>query len=57
MDAWVNAEIFDLWFSKHFSAHAPSARPLLLLLDGYLFHFEPRALRLTAENGVTIFCT
>ena len=55
-NGWVNAEIFDSWFSKHFLTHAPSARPLLLLLDGHSSHFEPRVLRLAAENGVIIFC-
>ena len=55
-NGWVNAEIFDSWFSKHFLAHAPSARPLLLLLDGHSSHFEPTVLRLAAENGVVIFC-
>ena len=55
-NGWVNAEIFDSWLSKHFLAHAPSSRPLLLLLDGHSSHFEPGALRLAAENGVIIFC-
>lgn len=55
-NGWVNAEIFDSWFSKHFLAHAPSTRPLLLLLDGHSSHFEPKVLRLAAENGVIIFC-
>ena len=55
-NGWVNAEIFDSWFSKHFLTHAPSARPLLLLLDGHSSHFEPKVLRLAAENGVIIFC-
>ena len=55
-NGWVNAEIFDSWFSKHFLAHAPSSRPLILLLDGHLSHFEPGALRLAAENDVIIFC-
>ena len=55
-NGWVNAEIFDSWFSKHFLAHAPSTRPLLLLLDGHSSHFEPGALHLAAENGVIIFC-
>ena len=55
-NGWVNAEIFDSWFSKHFLAHAPSSRPLLLQLDGHSSHFEPGALRLAAENGVIIFC-
>ena len=53
---WVNAEIFDSWFSKNFLAHAPSTQLLLLLLDGHLSHFEPGGLCLAAENGVIIFC-
>ena len=55
-NGWVNAEIFNSWFSKHFLAHAPSARPLILLLDGHSSHFKSIVLRLAAENGVIIFC-
>ena len=32
---WINSELFDQWFLHHFLPHAPSARPLLLLLDGH----------------------
>ena len=55
-NGWVNADVFDSWFSKHFLAHAPPMRPLVLLLDGHSSHFEPNVLRLAAENGVVIFC-
>ena len=30
-NGWVNAAIFNSWFSKHSLAHAPSAHPLILL--------------------------
>ena len=53
-NGWVNAEIFDSWFYKQFLTHAPSACPLLLLLDGHLSDFELRVLHLA---GVIIFCS
>ena len=30
-------ELFHLWFTKHFLQHVVSARPLLLLVDGYTY--------------------
>ena len=32
---WITQELFELWFFHHFLPHLPSARPLLLLLDGF----------------------
>ena len=43
----------DGLIQKYFlKTYAPSARPLLLLLDGHSSQFEPSVLRLAAENGV-----
>ena len=42
---WINSELFDQWFLHHFLPHAPSARPLLLLLDGH-----------SSQQQVVIFC-
>lgn len=55
-NGWVNSEIFDSSFFKHFKAYARSTWPLLLLLDGHSSHFDPRVLRLGAESDVIIFC-
>ena len=55
---WMDAELFEEWFNSHFVVHAPSVRPLLLLLDGHLSHYNPRLLRTAAslEKGVILFC-
>jgi len=37
---WIDSELFEDWFSKHFVSHAPSSRPLLLLLDGHSSHYQ-----------------
>ena len=53
---WMDAELFEEWFNSHFLVHAPSVRPLLLLLDGHSSHYNPRLLRTAAEKGVILFC-
>ena len=52
---WINQELFDIWFSNHFLCYAPSARPLLLLLDGHSSHYCPATIRLAAAQQVIIF--
>lgn len=48
---WMDGELYDQWFRHHFLAHAPPARPLLLLLDGH--SSQPS---LISREGVIIFC-
>ncbi len=38
---WIDYELFDVWFNNHFLHYAPSARPLLLLMDKGFYHFLP----------------
>ena len=38
---WIDHELLDVWFSNHFLRYAPSARPLLLLMDGHSSHYCP----------------
>ena len=52
---WIDQELFDGWFVKHFLKHAPAARPLLLLLDGHSSHFCPDTVRLAAKEKVILF--
>ena len=52
---WMDQELFNLWFVKHFLKYAPQARPLLLLLDGHSSHFCPETIRLAAKEKVIIF--
>ena len=53
---WIDSELFENWFSKHFLSHAPSSRPLLLLLDGHSSHYQPSVVRKAAKCGVILFC-
>ena len=55
-NGWMNTELFEEWFKHHFLVHAPSARPLLLLLDGHASHYNPRVLRIAAEEDIILFC-
>ena len=55
-NGWMNAELFEEWFKHHFLVHAPSVRPLLLLLDGHASHYNPRVLRIAAEEDIILFC-
>ena len=41
---------------EHFLEHAVSARPLLLLLDGHVTHYQPGVIRLARAHGVNILC-
>ena len=53
---WMDAVLFKEWFTNHFLVHAPSARPLLLLLDGHASHYNPTFLKMAAEEGIIVFC-
>ena len=53
---WIDSELFEDWFSKHFLSHAPSSRPLLLLLYGHSSHYQPLVVKKAAKSGVILFC-
>ena len=38
---WVDTELFEAWFCDQFLAYAPKTRPLLLMLDGHVSHYQP----------------
>ena len=52
---WTDQELFAYWMTELFIPSIPSARPVLLLLDGHSSHFEPTTIRLAAEQGILIF--
>ena len=52
---WIDQELFDIWFTRHFLRYAPLARPLLLLLDGHSSHHSPDTIRLAAKEQVIVF--
>ena len=53
---WIDGDLFELWFARHFLSHAPPVRPLLLLVDGHSSHFEPSVIQRAASEGVILFC-
>ena len=52
---WMDQELFDLWFNKHFLRYVPSSRPLLLIMDGHSSHYCPQTIKSAAEKGVILF--
>ena len=44
-----------MWFNKHFLRYIPSARPVLLLLDGHSSHYCPDTIRVVAHHKVIVF--
>ncbi len=48
--------LFREWFHRHFLNYAPSARPLLLLLDGHSSHYNLEFIREASSEGVVVFC-
>jgi hypothetical protein len=52
---WIDSELFELWFFRHFLAHAPPVRPLLLLMDGHSSHYQPAVIIRAAEEGIILF--
>ena len=55
-NGWIDQELFCHWLKYLFMTYIPPQRPVLLLLDGHSTHFTPYAVKLAAENGVTILC-
>ena len=52
---WIDCELFDAWFINHFLRYAPTARPVLLMLDGHSSHYCPDTIRLAAKHQVILF--
>ena len=55
-NGWVDSELFDLWFSNHFLAHAVPTRPLLLIMNGASSHLNPLTIQKAAQKEVVLFC-
>ena len=52
---WIDYELFDVWFNNHFLHYAPTARPILLMLDGHSSHYCPDTIQLAAKHQVILF--
>ena len=55
-NGWVDSELFDLWFNKHFLPNAIPTRPLLLIMDGASSHLNPITIEKAAKEDVLLFC-
>ena len=55
-NGWMDTELFELWFNHHFLMHAPSCKPILLMMDGHSTHFQPSVVRMAAKEEVILFC-
>ena len=53
---WIDSELFEVWFTKHFLTHIPAVRPVLLLLDGHSSHYQLPLIQRAAKENVIIFC-
>ena len=52
---WIDMELFSNWFHSHFLRYVPTARPLLLLMDGHSSHYCPDTIRMAAQEKIIIF--
>lgn len=52
---WIDQELFDLWFKSHFLKYVPSARPVILLMDGHKSHYNVNTIRVAAKEQVILF--
>ena len=37
---WIDGELLEMWFVRHFLVHAPPVRPILLVMDGHSSHYD-----------------
>ena len=52
---WMTQKLFFEWFKQHFLKYIPSARPVLLILDGHSSHYCPEFVKLAAHEQVLVF--
>lgn len=52
---WMDQELFDLWFTRHFLRFIPPVRPVLLIMDGHSSHYCPDTIRLAAKEQIIVF--
>ena len=52
---WMDRSLFNDWFFDHFLTNIPTARPVLLLMDGHSSHYCPEVIRAAAAERVVLF--
>ena len=50
-NGWITREIFRQWFN-HFVLSIPSARPIILMLDGHSAHYCPETIAMAAKQQI-----
>lgn len=55
-NGWSNSEVFDYGFTIIFLAYTPTARPLLLMMDGHSSHYNPSTIKIASAQQVILFC-
>ena len=55
-NGWIDTQVFEDWFAKHFLAYALPIRPLLLLLDGHSSHYQTQFIERAASEQIIVFC-
>ena len=55
-NGWITQKLFKEWFHRHFLTFIPSARPVVLLMDGHSTHYCPDTIRMAAACKV-VLCT
>ena len=53
---WTDQELFFYWMTQLFVKYIPPTRPVMLLVDGHSWHYEPETIRAAAEAGIVMFC-
>ena len=52
---WIDGELFEEWFTRHFLIHIPAIQPVLLLLDGHSSYYMPSLIQKAAKEEIIIF--
>ena len=52
---WIDRSLFNDWFFDLFLLNIPTARPVLLLMDGHSAHYCPEVIRAAASEKVVLF--
>ena len=55
-NGWITQKLFKEWFHQHFLTFIPSARPVVLLMDGHSTHYCPDTIQMAAACKV-VLCT
>lgn len=54
--SFINATLFETWFTKMFIPSLPPVRPVLLILDGHYSHITLTTLQTARDNEIQLYC-